>query len=499
MALPILFVLGLQVFCCLARPPPPFQLNSPACNSSVVEDIAEEALNKLNKHRKEGYVLGLQRIFDAREMPQGPRGGSLFYLTLDVLETECHVLSRKSWKNCTFRQPHETVYGQCKVIVQANKNKEFGCLYNYDCTLRTIPAVTFAKICPDCPVAGDVTEARFQEAASESLLKFNTEANHRHYFAILNVTKATSQWVVGPSNFVEFTIQETSCLKSEPASDISKCPLLPSKTAVTGLCKGSVVESRIENRKFITVTCTLFHPQAQEGGEQQSGLQPGRDGHHADRESHEDGHHDHGRKKGDHHRHGDGHSQDRDHGHRHRDRDGHHHPDRDGQRHPDRDGQRHPDRDDHPHHHGDHGRHHSDHSRDHQDLSCDKDHLKTVGHVVILPPSNEHVSLHSLPETGAESLDGKPVPPQVQQPPQLPKSQLPGSPSHPEEGSHPPQKPAGRPGLTKPMGSNIPPYPPGFSGSPTCPGESKENIIGLELPQRPVVKTPPGGTQSQTE
>nr|XP_060623405.1 fetuin-B isoform X2 [Anolis sagrei ordinatus] len=496
MACLILFVLGLQVLYCLALPPPPIQLTSPACNSSVVEDIAEGALNKLNKHRKEGYILGLQRIFDAREMPQGPRG-SLFYLTLDVLETECHVMSRKSWKNCTFRHAHETVYGQCKFTIQANKNKDISCLYNYDCTLRTLPAVALARLCPDCPVAGDVTEARFQEAASESLLKFNTETNHIHYFAMLNVTKATSQWVVGPSNFVEFTIQETSCRKSGPVPDISKCPLLPSETAVTGLCKGSVVESRIENRKFITVTCTLFPPQAQEGGEQQSGPEPGKDGHHADRESHEDDHHGHGRKKGNHGRHGDGHSQNRGHGHHQPDRDGHRHPDRDGHRHPDRNGHRHPDRDGQPHHHGDHGRHPSDHSQDHQDLSCVQ--VKTVGRVVILPPSNEHVSLHSLPETGAESLDGKPVPPQVQQPTRLPKSQLPGIPSHPEEGSHPPQKPGGRPGLTKPMGSNIPPYPPGFSGSPTCPGESKENIIGLELPQRPVIKTPPGATQSQTE
>ncbi|XP_042315091.1 fetuin-B [Sceloporus undulatus] len=487
MGLLIPFVLALQLFYSLAVPvqPPPFiQLSSPPCNSSAVKAVAEAALNKLNAHRRTGYVFGLQRIFDVRELPQGP-SDSLFYLTLDVLETNCHVLSRRLWKNCTFRPPHETVYGQCKTTVQVNKNKEFSFLYNYDCVLRPLPAAAIVKLCPDCPLAGDPTEAKFQEAAAESLAKFNTESNQIHYFALRNVTRATSQWVVGPSSFVEFVIQETSCPKSGPVPDLSKCPLLPAETAETGLCKGSLVNSQIEHRKFITIKCDFFPPQAQEDGEPQSGAQPGRDEHHADHESHEDDHHHHQEGKGHgHHHHNGGHSHPRGGGHFHHHSDGH------------------------SRHHDDgppkHKKHHRDHSREdqepqHQHLSSDRDQVKTVGQVIILPPSNEHVSLHTLPEIGAEPLDGKPVPPQVEEPEPIPKSKLLGSPSDPEKGSHPMQIPTGQPGLTKPTSSNIPPYPAGFSESDTCPGESTVNMLGFQLPQRPIIKTPPGGTQSQTE
>ncbi|KAJ7324721.1 hypothetical protein JRQ81_017741 [Phrynocephalus forsythii] len=263
MGLLVPFVIGLQVLHSLAhpaRPSPASQLSSPPCNSSIIQEAAEETLNKINADRREGYVFGLQRIFDVRELPQGP-DNSLLYLNLDVLETTCHVLSRKAWKNCEFRPQHETVYGQCKAILRITRSGEFSFLYNYDCLLRPLSSVAIARLCPDCPTPGDPMEARFQEAAAESLAKFNTENNHMHYFSLLNITKASSQWVVGPASFVEFTIQETSCSKSKPLSSISECPLLPPETVQTGLCKGSVVNSKIENRKFVTVKCVLFPPQ----------------------------------------------------------------------------------------------------------------------------------------------------------------------------------------------------------------------------------------------
>ncbi|XP_061493404.1 fetuin-B [Rhineura floridana] len=460
MDLLISFLIGIQVLCSLAGhpfrppvPPPPIQLLSPGCNNSIVKTAADQALDRINSHRREGYVLGLQRIFDARELPQGA-AGSVFYLTLDVLETTCHVLSRKLWKDCEFRTRHETVYGQCKTAVYASKNGDISHLHNYDCVLRPLSSSAIVKVCPDCPVPGDPSEARFLETAAESLVKFNSESNHAHYFAILNVTKARSQWVVGPSNFVEYAIQETSCTKTNPVPDISKCPLLPPEIAETGLCKGSVVNSQIENQKFVTVQCDLYPPEPLVTDEQNPEPAPtsGHEGHHGDDESHEDEHH----KKGYGHRH---------HHHRHRHRPHH----RGHHRH-------------HSKHYG-HHRHHGNHSQEHP---APPDMKETVGRVIVLPPSNTHVSLHSLPEIESEQLDGKPVPPVVQVTPPNTKPSLPDIHGSPKEGD----TQSGKPSLTKPARPGIPPFPVGFSGSDTCPGDSTVTIFGLELPGRPLVNLP---------
>uniref|UniRef100_A0A8C0CWJ7 Fetuin B n=1 Tax=Balaenoptera musculus TaxID=9771 RepID=A0A8C0CWJ7_BALMU len=99
--------------CCGAAPPPqpapsPSPLLSLACNSSYVLDIANLVLQDINGDREDGYVLSLNRVSDAREHEQEAGLGSLFYFTLDVLETGCHVLSRRSWKNCGVRPLHKS-------------------------------------------------------------------------------------------------------------------------------------------------------------------------------------------------------------------------------------------------------------------------------------------------------------------------------------------------------------------------------------------------------
>ena len=47
--------------------------------------------------------------------------GSLFYLTLDVIESSCHVLSKMSWKDCGLTPFHESVSACVQVLEQENQ------------------------------------------------------------------------------------------------------------------------------------------------------------------------------------------------------------------------------------------------------------------------------------------------------------------------------------------------------------------------------------------
>ncbi|KAM3835785.1 fetuin-B-like [Vipera latastei] len=259
----ISFLIGIQIVHILAASTAP-SFVYPSCNSLVVKAAAEAALNKINSNRKQGYVLGLQRIFDVHELPQ-KNGDSLFYLILDVLETKCHIQSRKSWKECEFRRPYETVFGQCKAIIQFNSNSKSSFVYRHGCVLRSIPRSVIINGCPDCPSPGNPSsDSDFQKIARKTLAKFNAENGRNRYFALVDVTKGQSQWVVHPSYYVEYTIQETSCPKSTPLSDVSQCPLLPYETAERGLCKGSVTNEERTFQERVTVSCDFFpHPKHQ--------------------------------------------------------------------------------------------------------------------------------------------------------------------------------------------------------------------------------------------
>ncbi|KAM6062668.1 LOW QUALITY PROTEIN: uncharacterized protein VSU04_007815 [Chlamydotis macqueenii] len=106
---PMLF--GTQALCSWAASPPAREataLPSLTCDATAVEESADLALRQINADQKEGYILGLYRIFSVQEHTQEITG-SVFCLFLDEVDTECHVLSKKLWKNCTARFVHTTV------------------------------------------------------------------------------------------------------------------------------------------------------------------------------------------------------------------------------------------------------------------------------------------------------------------------------------------------------------------------------------------------------
>ncbi|XP_037694698.1 fetuin-B [Choloepus didactylus] len=233
----------------------PSALVSRGCNDSDVLAVAGFALQDINRDRKDGYVLSLNRVSDVWEhMQEGL--GAVYYLTLDVLETDCHVLSKKPWKECGGRFLHELVYGQCKAIFYKNKPQRILYTPAYNCTLRPVSRRKIHDTCPDCPSpsSSDLSDPRVLEAVTESLAEYNKKTTKQ--YSLVKITRSSSQWVFGPAYFVEYLIKESPCTTSEASS----CSLLPSDSAPVGICKGSLSQRGTE--KFITVECKFFESQA---------------------------------------------------------------------------------------------------------------------------------------------------------------------------------------------------------------------------------------------
>ncbi|XP_054556401.1 fetuin-B-like isoform X2 [Talpa occidentalis] len=250
----------------------PSPLLSRGCNDSDVLSFANFALGDINRDRKDGYVLSLNRVSDVREHRQdGP--AALYYLTLDVVDTDCHVLSRKSWKDCNVRPLLESVYGQCKALFYMHKTARILYTLSYNCTLRPVSSGSIRRMCPDCPVPGgsvsrDFSDPKVLEAATESLAKYNSESTSKQY-SLVKVTKASSQWVDGHLYSVEYLIKEAPCTKSQASSCTHQSP----DSEAVGLCKGSLIENG--NVKSVSVTCDFFKSQTSAPGGENSAVNLG--------------------------------------------------------------------------------------------------------------------------------------------------------------------------------------------------------------------------------
>ncbi|XP_015227440.1 PREDICTED: fetuin-B-like [Cyprinodon variegatus] len=248
---------------------------SQGCNNPDAERVAEEALEQINQDRTDGYILTLNRLYDLSHTPKQENGGSVYNLTIDVLETQCHIVSRKPWKQCKVRDISDIpVYGECQVSVQVDAQVK---LESYSCSLREVAATSIVHRCPDCPTAVNLNDPVIKETAKLSLQKFNKESRLANYFALENITKASSQWVVGPAYFVEFTVLETECSKETDVSELNNCRPMNCQFAHKGFCTGSHVtleetfnsgspvgdpESFFRKHESVDVKCEIYEPQA---------------------------------------------------------------------------------------------------------------------------------------------------------------------------------------------------------------------------------------------
>ncbi|XP_074925049.1 histidine-rich glycoprotein [Chelonoidis abingdonii] len=228
-----------------------------SADCDTVETDAGVALDLINKDRRDGYIFTLFRVADAHE--QQTENSSVFYLTLDVLETQCSVLSRRHWEACKLSQHNEMVFGQCKTILYINRQLKKEILHGYNCTVS--PDHSQLYKCEHCPgratTLADIEQHRGN--AERALERYNEDSNHTHYFKVDKVQRATMQLAPHAGYFVEFTVKETCCSKSTPHANVSECEFLHDKHARVGFCMGKFARDT-KNPDVLEISCEIYGP-----------------------------------------------------------------------------------------------------------------------------------------------------------------------------------------------------------------------------------------------
>ncbi|XP_037382487.1 histidine-rich glycoprotein [Talpa occidentalis] len=232
------------------------QDSSPVTPTScdATEPLAEKALDLVNKGRQDGYLFQLLRVADAHL--DKAESTTVYYLVLDVEETDCSVLSRKHWHDCkpdVSRRPSEIVIGKCKVIATTHSNEHQDLkVKDFNCTTSSVSsALSNTK---DSPVLLDFFEDTdlYREQADKALEKYKGENADFAHFRVDQVERvARARGEEGTNYYVDFSVRNCSA------------HYFPRHFNAFGFCRADlyyvVGASDLETPKDIVINCEVFN------------------------------------------------------------------------------------------------------------------------------------------------------------------------------------------------------------------------------------------------
>ncbi|NXS36561.1 FETUA protein, partial [Pomatostomus ruficeps] len=230
-----------------AAPPAPL-----GCDDPESEAAAAAAVNYINGHSHHGYKFALNRIEDIRVVPQGPNN-EIMFLELDLLETECHILSPTPLENCTVRSFAEhAVEGDCDVKLQ----KVDGTLsvLASKCHSHADSSEDILKVCPDCPLLASLNNTEVLETVSAALNDYNSKATDA-YLRLLEIGRAKVQYHPAHIVVAEFAVGATNCSSEDAKANVGACQLLPEDQSNFGFCTTTMVKRPSQD---LQVDCQLY-------------------------------------------------------------------------------------------------------------------------------------------------------------------------------------------------------------------------------------------------
>ncbi|KAI5940355.1 histidine-rich glycoprotein [Manis javanica] len=220
----------------------------------AAEPVAGEALDVINEERQKGYLFQLLRVADAH-LDRG-QSAAVYYLVLDVKESDCSVLSRQHWEDCepaVSRRPSELVIGQCKVIATTHLNESQDLRVNgFNCTTSSVSsALANTK---DSPILFDFFEDTklYRKQADKALEKYKRENDDFVSFRVDQVERVVRARGGERTNYyVDFSVRNCSSYH------------FPRHSNIFGFCRADlsydVEASDWETPENIVINCEVFN------------------------------------------------------------------------------------------------------------------------------------------------------------------------------------------------------------------------------------------------
>uniref|UniRef100_F7B438 Histidine-rich glycoprotein n=1 Tax=Monodelphis domestica TaxID=13616 RepID=F7B438_MONDO len=244
----------------LALAEPSSSLSPADCKAA--EPKAGEILNLINVHRKDGYVFDLLRVADAHTHVREEESAVIHYLVLDVMETDCSVLSRIHWEDCQpelGRRPSGVVIGKCKVVAVTHTNTsgepEWDKMIGFNCTISSVSSALTNRSPPPVIIDYLDNKEQYRSQAEEALKQYKENDASASSFQVVKVERVVQ--VRGGERsglYVDFSIRNHSTEAPLPPFSRS-CP-------VFGFCRADFVynlgNSDLNNPDHLTVDCEIF-------------------------------------------------------------------------------------------------------------------------------------------------------------------------------------------------------------------------------------------------
>uniref|UniRef100_H0W2U2 Histidine-rich glycoprotein n=1 Tax=Cavia porcellus TaxID=10141 RepID=H0W2U2_CAVPO len=215
---------------------------------SAVEPEAEKAVDLINKGRWNGYLFQLLRVADAHLDTMGP--ATVYYLALDVRESDCWVLPRK---NQELKPSLLQVIGQCKVIAKrySKESQDFK-VKDFNCTTSSVSsALSNTK---DSPVLFDFFEDTepYRPQAEKALDKYKKENEAFASFRVDQVARViVAKGGERTNYYVDFSVRNCSAYQFHRSPN------------VFGFCRADLSyatePSELETPKDLLVDCEVFN------------------------------------------------------------------------------------------------------------------------------------------------------------------------------------------------------------------------------------------------